>query len=186
MGKRGKESLVLLSGGIDSAACVKYYIDSGFKVRSVFIDFGQLSAKREFDSAAKIAAYFGVDFAKLTFNSQNKYGIGEIGFRNAFLIFSGLLSAPLYEGLISMGIHTGSRYYDCSEAFVIDINRILSTYSDGKITFDTPFLKWTKAEIVEFCKKREIPLRLTYSCEAGGDMPCNKCLSCIDRRKAGV
>jgi 7-cyano-7-deazaguanine synthase len=186
MGQRGKESLVLLSGGIDSAACTKYYLDSGYEVHSIFIDYGQLPANREFGSAEKIASYYGIDLIRLTFNSKQKYGAGEIEFRNAFLIFSSLLSCPSFKGLVSMGIHAGTRYYDCSEAFVLDINRILSTYSDGEITFDAPFLKWTKAQIVEFCKKRDVPLNLTYSCEEGGDIPCGKCLSCIDRRTSGV
>lgn len=176
------KSIVLVSGGIDSAGCVRYYLDQGFYVRGLFIDYGQLAKDREQLSANNIASHYGIELNKAVFSVPHRFGLGEIRGRNAFFIMAALLNYPRLTGIISLGIHSGVPYYDCSELFVKNINAILDQYTDGQVRADAPFLKWDKAMIYAYCKEKSIPVHLTYSCEAGTTPPCGKCRSCGDRK----
>jgi 7-cyano-7-deazaguanine synthase len=173
--------LVLLSGGLDSTACVYYYTNLGFQVRALFIDYGQKAGKKELQSSISIASYFEVPLKCCKFECERDFFQGEIKGRNAFLVLSALLAYPEMNGLISMGIHSGTPYYDCSEAFIKEMNRILEGYSDGRVVLAAPFLKWDKRMIYNYIMHNELPIYLTYSCENGTNAPCGKCLSCLDR-----
>jgi 7-cyano-7-deazaguanine synthase len=182
MAKEPKNAVILLSGGIDSTACVHYYLEQKFNVKALFIDFGQKAHKAELASAEKIAKHFKVPLLKLQFQFPLEYPSGEILGRNAFLVLSSIMLLQKYHGLIALGIHSGTPYYDCSESFVISINELLRGYSGGRILLDAPFQKWTKKMIMDYCLKNKIPINLTYSCENGTIPQCGKCLSCKDRR----
>ncbi len=111
---------------------------------------------------------------------------GEIKGRNAFLVLGTLLAYPKFRGIFALGIHSGLPYYDCSEQFVKKINEILTGYTDGQVSLDTPFIHWDKKMIFEYCKDNDVPIHLTYSCENGSDEPCGMCRSCLDRRALNV
>ena len=51
LGRMGMEYnvIVLLSGGIDSTACVNYYLSQKLKLLGLFIDYGQYVVKGEKD-----------------------------------------------------------------------------------------------------------------------------------------
>ena len=51
---------VLLSGGLDSAACIAFYLDQGFLAHSYFVDYGQVSALREEKAAVDVAKHYGI------------------------------------------------------------------------------------------------------------------------------
>lgn len=84
--------------------------------------------------------------------------------------------------IIGIGVHSGTAYYDCTKTFIQASNDLLDVYTNGKISVEAPFMDWNKLEIWEFCHQNEVPVKLTYSCEAGNQEPCGKCLSCLDRR----
>lgn len=92
-----------------------------------------------------------------------------------------LLVYPRFKGILSLGIHTGTPYYDCSERFIRDITPTVEGYTGGEVRIDAPFLAWDKPTIYAYCKEKGVPIHLTYSCESGTDPPCGKCLSCKDR-----
>ncbi|MFZ3134294.1 MAG: 7-cyano-7-deazaguanine synthase [Methanothrix sp.] len=173
--------LVLLSGGLDSTACTYYYINMGLKVKALFIAYGQRANKIEYRCANNIAKYFGIPLDCFRFEGKAEFLQGEIKGRNAFLALSALLANPEFKGLISMGIHSGTPYYDCSVAFIQEMNRILEGYTDGRVILAAPFLKWDKRMIYNYFKDNGLPFHLTYSCEDGTDFPCGKCPSCQDR-----
>jgi len=178
---REKRSIVLFSGGIDSTACVKYYLTLGYRVRGVFVDYGQAASGMEFKSASRIASHYQIDFHRLVCDFGIHYREGEIRGRNALLVLAALVSHPEFSGVIALGIHSGTSYYDCSESFVSGINKIVAECTRGIVAVDAPFLNWTKMMIYEYCKEQEIPIHLTYSCEAGTEEPCGGCRSCLDR-----
>jgi 7-cyano-7-deazaguanine synthase len=179
-------SMVLVSGGIDSTACIHYYLDQDFDVRGVFIDYAQAASDKELCSAKNIASYYKIKLNHIIIKTPQIFSEGEIIGRNAFLVIATLLSLPKFRGIIALGIHSGVPYYDCSELFVRDINRIYDGYTDGQVILDAPFLKWNKKMIYEYCKDNNVPIHLTYSCELGGDKPCGKCRSCLDRSALNV
>ena len=76
--KRKITAVVLLSGGIDSAACVHYYIDLNFEVNAIFIDYGQTARGNERQSAMRIAAYYNIRLDQVSLSSTKHFLPGEI------------------------------------------------------------------------------------------------------------
>ena len=178
----GKDVIVLLSGGSDSTCCVHYFKSLDFIVKGVFINHGQLSKDMELMSVKRIANYYDIKYEVIYFNAPREFQSGEIMGINAFLIFSALMLFDKYHGMIGIGIHNGTNYFDCSELFVKEVNAVLDSYSDGRIKLVAPFLEWDKMLIAEYCQRHQIPIHLTYSCENGTNPPCGQCTSCKDRR----
>jgi 7-cyano-7-deazaguanine synthase len=178
--QEGREVLVLLSGGIDSAACLDFYLDLGRKPGALFVDYGQPAAEPELSAALAIADYYSVPLAYLRFEGASSKSVGLISGRNAFLVFTALLECPKSVSVIAAGIHTGTGYSDCSSGYVNRIQAVLDVYDESGVQFAAPFLDWHKAHLIEYCLMRGVPLELTYSCERGFP-PCGKCLSCKDR-----
>jgi 7-cyano-7-deazaguanine synthase len=178
--------LVLMSGGIDSACCVAFYRQAGHEVAGVFVDYAQPVSQQEEQSARAIAHHYTIPLHVVRCSGPGKEFKDEIAGRNAFLIFAALLQSPHRTNLIALGIHAGTRYYDCSEHFVDHINALLSGYCNGQLVLAAPFLHWSKRTVYQFCVTNEIPVHLTWSCEVGPLEPCGKCTSCEDRGHLSV
>ena len=178
---KGIAATVLLSGGIDSSACVDFLLRRGFDVSGLFIDYGQPAKKPEKTSSNLISEHYKIPLKTSHLISKVKFKIGEIPGRNAFLIFSSLMLSELDSGLLAIGIHSGLPYYDCSKVFFEKISAIVAEYSSGQIRLIAPFLDWGKIDIYKYCVDKGVPLDLTYSCEKGSIPPCGKCSSCKDR-----
>ena len=172
---------VLVSGGIDSAALLAFYLRQRFNVRALFVDFGQPAAKQESRAARAVCKHYDVRLSIMTVKSGAAFSAGEIPGRNAFLMFAAVLVCGAEPGIIAIGIHEGPPYYDCTEGFLKSIQTVVDGYAAGRIKVTAPFLKWGKQTIWEFCKKVGVPVDSTYSCEKGGVRPCGRCLSCKDR-----
>lgn len=183
MVNKNRKVLILISGGIDSTACIHYYKSRDFLVETSFVDFGQLSLRRERNAIKRISSYYKVKTNIVRIKNDKDFKGGEISFRNIFLITAVLVGLKDYQGLISLGIHSGTDYADCGPSFVKVTNSILDLYTNGSVILEAPFLTFSKSEIVEYCISNEIPLHLTYSCELGLNQPCGKCLSCNGLKK---
>jgi 7-cyano-7-deazaguanine synthase len=90
------------------------------------------------------------------------------------------------SGLIATGIHSGTNYIDCTPNFISSLQRVINIYSGGEIILAAPFLNWNKLDIWNYCKIKNVPYKITYSCEMGLKQPCGKCLSCKDLTKLYV
>lgn len=179
-------ALVLLSGGVDSSCCVAFYRRMGYEVKCVFVDYGQPVNQKEEQSAKAIANHYEISLDIIRCSGPSGAFRGEIAGRNAFLVFVTLLYAPQLTGMLALGIHAGTTYYDCSEHFASQVNNILSGYRSGEVALATPFLTWSKQEIYDFCFDHRVPIKLTWSCEVGPSRPCGRCLSCKDREHLNV
>ncbi len=172
--------LVLLSGGIDSAACVDFYQSQGSDVSALYVDYGQAAELKERPSAEAVAHHFDIPLQILICHGAHSKEGGEIQGRNAFFAFTGLMEWGKTSGLIVTGIHAGTEYGDCSPRFVELVNSLFEVYSMGQVCFAAPFLEWHKADVWEYSKQRRVPEDLTYSCEIGLTQPCGRCVSCHD------
>ena len=112
--------------------------------------------------------------------------MGEIRGRNGFLVLAALMAKPRFAGILALGIHAESPYYDCGIRFLNLMKSVVSDYTLGTVQLDAPFIELTKPEIVEYCRIHNVPLELTYSCERGSSPPCGSCDSCGDRRALGL
>ncbi len=161
--------MVLLSGGVDSTACVGYYIRNNYQVYALFIDYGQHHSKKESVAATAVAEYYDIPLYRITINSIS-VSEGYIPGRNAMLLSLALMNCKFNEGIISLGIHSGTSYQDCSPEFESLMQRIYLLYEEGRIMIDAPFIKWEKSEIIDFAKSIKVPLQLTFSTNPN-DMP---------------
>lgn len=174
------EVLVLLSGGLDSTACIGYYKKLGYSTIGLFVDYGQNASKEEYKAATAVSKYYDIELFTAKCSGLNKYGIGLIPGRNTLLLSVALMSGKISKGIICIGIHSGTSYYDCSLSYLKNLNEIFKNDTDGKITIGAPFIEWNKREIWDFCLASDVPVNLTYSCERGSEIPCGECLSCSD------
>lgn len=172
--------LVLASGGVDSTACLVFFLQQGCSVDTLFIDYGQPAVGREEQAATAICNHLGVPLTKLTFAGLPEMADGFIIGRNALLLHAALMVLGRHAGMIGMGIHAGTRYPDCTEEFLRIMQSSLDLYTDGQVLINAPFLRWSKQMIWDYCKNAGVPLHLTYSCELGREQPCGECLSCRD------
>ncbi len=174
------EVLILLSGGLDSTACLDFYLDLGRTSCALFVDYGQPAAVAELQAARAIAEFYSVSISYMRCEGAQKKNAGLISGRNAFLVTTALMERPKSVSIIATGIHAGTDYSDCSSDFVEKMQAVLDVYDEDGVQFATPFLSWEKADVIEYCLIRSVPLELTYSCERGFP-PCGRCLSCKDR-----
>jgi 7-cyano-7-deazaguanine synthase len=179
---RGRAT-VLLSGGIDSATCVHLLKQDGHDVSGIFVDFGQSAARMERRAVDALSARLSISTRIIRVSGSERLGTGELTGRNAYLIFSALLLGGCREGLLALGIHSGTPYFDCSPSFISRIAPLVEECTNGKVSVIAPLLNWTKDEVYSLFLKSEIPIAQTYSCEAGCDTPCNMCASCKDRAR---
>lgn len=177
-----KLATVLLSGGIDSAACAAFLIAQDFKVSALFLDYGQAAATYEQAAAESLATKLGIEIRTLRFDGATSFGSGELVGRNAFFVFSALFATRGRSNLIALGLHAGTPYYDCSPAFVETINRAVAEHTDGAVKVVAPFVDWTKRDVYDYFVKAGLPIAQTYSCEAGVERGCGSCASCMDRK----
>lgn len=181
-GHSEKLATVLLSGGIDSAACAAFLIAQDLKVSALFLDYGQAAAIYEQGAARSLAATLGIEMRTLQFDCAASLGAGELVGRNAFFVFSALFATRGRSSLIALGLHSGTPYYDCSPAFVETINRAVAEHTDGAVKVIAPFVDWAKRDVYDYFVQAGLPIAQTYSCEAGVERGCGSCASCLDRK----
>ena len=105
--------------------------------------------------------------------------------------FSLLLPALHFQkaaDVIYYGAHSddaaGNAYPDCSEVFKNAMNQAIYEGSGRQLRVEAPFVNLTKADVVKKGLELNVPYELTWSCYEGGEKPCGKCGTCIDRAKA--
>lgn len=112
-----------------------------------------------------------------------------VPFRNG-LFLSSAASIALSHGCskIMYGAHAddaaGAAYPDCSLDFVNAMNQAIYLGSGNQLTIEAPFVSLTKADVVKKGLELGVPYELTWSCYEGGEKPCGKCGTCIDRMRA--
>ncbi len=184
--KSEPEVMTLISGGLDSCACINFYVKFGRPPLGLFIDYGQLAAANEHKSAIAIASFYSIPLVCLKWRGWLPKTEGFIQARNLFLISAALMERPYSISVIALGLHAGTCYSDSSENFLTRMQIVADTYEQGRVTLAAPFLDWSKADIHAYCLQEKVPVHLTYSCERGGLQPCGECLSCTDRRMLDV
>ena len=112
-----------------------------------------------------------------------------VPFRNGLFLSSAASIALSKDcNVIFYGAHSddaaGSAYPDCSDAFNQAMKDAIYLGSGNQVTIEAPFVNWTKADVVKKGLELNVPYELTWSCYEGGEKPCGKCGTCIDRAAA--
>jgi 7-cyano-7-deazaguanine synthase len=176
---------VLMSGGIDSAACAAFLMAQGRNVSAMFVDHGQAAARLESAAVEGVAAELGLELRQVSFACGSTLGDGELVGRNALLTFAALFATHARTDSIALGLHAGTPYYDCSPAFLSLINRAVAEHTDGKVQVIAPFIDWSKQDVYDYFVRSGLSVTRTYSCERGVSPSCGACASCRDRKALG-
>lgn len=218
--RSGRGSVVLLSGGVDSATCLAIASRSSPPVHALTVGYGQRHL-RELRAARAVARRFGVarhlvldlplapllDSAltrphrRLPASEPRPGTIPStyVPARNTILLALALGYAESHRlGSIYLGANAVdySGYPDCRGPYLRSFERTarLATKAGvlGRrtIRIRAPLLRLSKAEIVQLGTRLGVPWAQTWSCYAGGRVPCGRCASCRIRsrgfRDAGI
>lgn len=206
-------AIALLSGGLDSATAAALAIEAGFRVIGLSFDYGQRH-RQELRAAAVLAKALGlVEHQTISVNLAAWGGSaltdpaialpteglvpGQIPptyvpGRNTVFIALGLSLAEARgaERLV-LGVNAidYSGYPDCRpdylEAFqeLADLSSKAGREGHGARLW-APLVEWTKTRIVREARRLGVPIESTWSCYAGGAVPCGRCDSCRIRDAA--
>ncbi len=112
-----------------------------------------------------------------------------VPFRNGlFLSCAASIALSRDCQVIYYGAHSddaaGNAYPDCSDAFNQAMGQAVWLGSGKQLKIEAPFVTWTKADVIRKGLELKVPYELTWSCYEGGEKPCGKCATCIDRARA--
>lgn len=112
-----------------------------------------------------------------------------VPFRNGLMLSAAaVIALSVGAGEIWYGAHAddaaGNAYPDCSLDFVYKINEAVREGTADQVRVVAPFVSVNKTEVVKTGLRLGAPYHLTWSCYEGGDRPCGRCGTCIDRAKA--
>ncbi|MGN1317934.1 MAG: 7-cyano-7-deazaguanine synthase QueC [Lachnospirales bacterium] len=168
-----------------SDAVAKYYNVEHIKLDlSTIFDFSDCS----------LLSHSEKEIPKESYNEQIKKTGGKpvstyVPFRNG-LFLSSAASIALSKGcsVIYYGAHAddsaGNAYPDCSLVFNEAMNKAIYEGSGKQLKIEAPFVGLNKSQVVKMGLDIGVPYNLTWSCYEGGNKPCGKCGTCIDRIKA--
>lgn len=124
---------------------------------------------------------------------QRETGGGPVStyvpFRNGLMLSAAAsIAVSVGANQIYYGAHAddaaGNAYPDCSVRFTEAMNRAIYEGTGGKVNVIAPFVTFNKAAVVKKGLELGVPYKMTWSCYEGGDKPCGKCGTCIDRANA--
>jgi 7-cyano-7-deazaguanine synthase len=203
-------TLVVCSGGLDSVTLAHRVAEAGDLAGLVTFDYGQRHRK-ELDFAAAAAQRLGAahDVVDLSVLGRHLAGsaltddvdvpdghyaadnmaVTVVPNRNPilFTIAFGIASARGWDG-VAAAIHTGDHfvYPDCRPEFVTAFAEMEHRALEGmgEVAFHTPFVGWSKADIVAEGARLGVPFAETWSCYRGEGQHCGRCGTCVERREA--
>lgn len=201
-------SVVLLSGGMDSATCLAIAARARAPVHALTVLYGQRH-EREVRSARALARRYRVarhvvlrvplgpllessltrvsrplpTHARATGRIPSTY----VPARNTILLAVALGYAESHRlGAIYLGANAidYSGYPDCRPEYLRAFERLARLATRAGVEGGTrirvlaPLLRMSKAEIVRRGARLGVPWELTWSCYAGGRRPCGRCDAC--------
>jgi len=197
-----RPALILLSGGLDSVTALAWARQWCYTLRGTLaFSYGQRHA-REIESAASVAAYYGVahqaialppiggsrltdlgdipqgrDLASLTENIAPTY----VPNRNMILIAYTAAQALLSDVTYLIGGWNAAdalNYPDCREAFLESAERTLRLATLREFTIIRPLVHDDKPAIVRRALELKAPIHLTWTCYLGNQEACGTCDAC--------
>jgi 7-cyano-7-deazaguanine synthase len=187
--------VTLVSGGIDSTLMSLMAHEEGIVINPLFVDYGQLSSNREWNACEQLHERYGLPLVKRMdvsgFGRIVPSGITDPTMRineDAFLPGRNLLlllcGAAYAYSVQADGVAIGllnpedCLFPDQTLDFLRKTEDMIETAMKKRITVLAPLIEFTKADILSLATARG--LQDTYSCHAGGNEPCGKCVACIE------
>jgi 7-cyano-7-deazaguanine synthase len=208
------KAFVLLSGGIDSAVCLKIALSDYEDVEAIHYNYGQQTFHREQENARQQAQNHDIplhvidyrdvfgNFAEGTIQdqeydsetvSEQGHSVGYVPQRNLHLLVSG---AAVAEHNTEVGrdivLYIGAQqndaadYPDCRPEFMTAAEQAInkSTKQHG-VTVNAPIIDSPKTEVIKRGQELGVDWSLTFSCYNDIEgQPCGECPACLERKEA--
>lgn len=202
-----KDSLIVLSGGMDSVTLLYDKIDQ--IALAVNFIYGSNHNMRELECARYHCRRLGLELLEIHLDFMGEYfhssllegaeAIPEgdydsdnmrstvVPFRNGIMLAT---AAGLAEsrGLkaVMLANHSGDHtvYPDCRPEFIAAMGAAISAGTYENIELRAPYTNITKVEIAKIGKGLGIDYSTTYSCYKGGESHCGQCGTCRERRES--
>jgi 7-cyano-7-deazaguanine synthase len=203
-------TLVVCSGGLDSVTLAHKVAVEHTLIHLVSFDYGQRHAK-ELEYARRCAerllvthdvvdirdvgrrlagsALTGGEAVPDGYYAADTMRVTVVPNRNAIMLTIAFgLAVAKRAVVVAAAVHGGDHfiYPDCRPKFVDAFAAMQRFALDGlaEIAVATPFLHWSKADIVREGLRLGVPFAETWSCYKGGARHCGRCGTCVERREA--
>lgn len=202
-----KDSIIILSGGMDSTTMLYDYQQR--IALALSFDYGSNHNGKEIPFARWHCEQLGIEHITIPLGFMGQYfessllqgddAIPEghyaaenmkstvVPFRNGIML---AIAAGMAEsrGLkyVMMANHGGDHtiYPDCTPAFVKAMSEATKAGTFPGIEVLAPYTVLTKTDIARKGKVLGIDYSKTWSCYRGGDRHCGKCGTCVERKEA--
>ncbi len=202
-----KDSLIVLSGGMDSVTLLYDYRDR--IAAAVTFQYGSNHNLREARCARINCERLGIRWIEIDLSFMGRHfhssllegadaipegGYDDVNIRSTVVPFRNGIMLSVAAGLAeSLGLstvmianHSGDHavYPDCRPAFIDAMGEAISAGTYANIKLLAPYTGITKTDIARRGKQLGVDYSLTYSCYKGGEKHCGKCATCIERAEA--
>lgn len=202
-------TVLILSGGMDSATLLYDLLVSGDKVDAIGVNYKQRHGK-ELRCAASLCHRLGVRFDVLDLSTLSGFLTGSsqsdpavavpfgkydeptmkltvVPNRNMFMLAAaGAVAIARKADRLAYGAHAGDHtiYPDCRPEFVAVMGAAFGLCDWHPLGLYAPYINMTKGDICKRGVSLGVPYENTWTCYVGGDHPCGKCGSCTERAEA--
>ena len=202
-------TVLILSGGMDSATLLYDLIAHGDSVEAIGVNYKQRHGK-ELAYAADLCNGLGVRFDVLDLSSLSGFLTGSsqsdpnvpvpfgkydepsmkltvVPNRNMFMLAAaGAVAIARKADRLAYGAHAGDHtiYPDCRPEFVDAMGRAFGLCDWHTLLLHAPYIDMTKGDVCKRGVTLSVPYEKTWTCYVGGDRPCGQCGSCTERAEA--
>lgn len=202
-----KDSIIVMSGGMDSVTLMHEYKDR--IALAVTFDYGSNHNAREIGCARRQCEILGIEHLVIPLEFMGRYfrssllsGADDIPeghyadenmkstvvpFRNGIML---AVACGLAESRdlrhVMIANHSGDHaiYPDCRQGFVDAMSRAMSEGTYEGVDILAPYTGLNKADIAARGARLGVDYSLTYSCYKGGERHCGVCGTCVERKEA--
>lgn len=202
--------VLITSGGMDSTTLLYRLINEKKDVFTLSFDYGQ-KHKKELDCAKMNSERFGLIHKIIDLSMLSNQGIFAdsslttdinvpeghyaaenmkntvVHNRNMIMLSIAIAYAlSIKASAVYYGAHSGDHaiYPDCRPIFVERMKAIAEVCDYNPIKIETPYLNYTKGDIVKEGIKLKVDYKNTWTCYNGREKACGKCGSCTERLEA--
>ncbi len=203
------DSIIVISGGMDSAVLLADILDKGKKPDAISFNYGSKHNARELPMARELCKSFKVNhriirlpFINELFSSSllesgadvpdGKYdqtGMAStlVPFRNGIMLSIAIgYAESVGSSEVLLASHTGDHfiYPDCRPEFNKAFSEAAFLGTDKKVRLSFPYTDMDKREIGDLGRKLGIDFTRTWTCYKGKKLHCGTCGSCTERKYA--
>lgn len=205
MSQNKKRAVVIYSGGMDSFTVLHRAIREGYEVFALSFHYGQRH-HRELDAAAAVCSELGISHKIVDIRAINTLLAGSsltddidvpsadyaesnmkstvVPNRNMILLSLAIGYAVSMEAQdVFYGAHAGDHdiYPDCRPEFVEKMNSVSQIANYEPVTIHSPYLHFSKAEILKEGLDQGLDYSNTWTCYNGREKACGECSACRER-----